>query len=294
MSYKLSLSILAVICMVATNEAASLRVPMHTYLDYEGVQKNVGDSRQAYEEDGFSGEDSDTEDEDDAERIHQHIIQQQQAQLQAVNDSQEGSEEDSEEEDDKDDEPSFLGHRIRRDVADAIETSAADAAPIEPVVNNEILDNTNPAVDPSKVIVETEESATSPQITSPPSSTSVLIQISDAINKVTTQLPNTEDVTAWGPQEYFQLFGYYLRQTIKQVLGDSIKDDDDDDDKKEETATIISESSTTAVDAEKEIPYADGDKDRPAFGADKEKAPMESKPVAAEIPPPIADESNKV
>lgn len=235
--------IYAVICIVGTLEAASIKVVKSTdtavtKLDYEEVQQNVRGSRQANGEDA-SGEDSDEDDdEDDAELLQQQNIRQQQAQEQAVNDSQEGSDEDDEDDneendDDDDDDNSFFGRRLKRDVA-------------EPELTNEIVENTKPIIEEIKEKEPSEESLTvtdattaAPSASATPN-TSVLILIRDAIKKV-TELPNTQQV-ATSAQQYFQFFEHFLQQTIEQVIGD------DDDEDEVESTTIAPESSASVDD----------------------------------------------
>ncbi|XP_061386297.1 histone-lysine N-methyltransferase SETD1B [Musca vetustissima] len=287
MSCKLSLAIFAVICFAVSIEAASVGVPVikgienvvHK-LDYEGVQANVRGSRQAYEED-VSGEDSDEDDdEDDAERVQQNIIQQQQAQEQAHNDSQEGSDEDDEEDDeeeDDDDDSSFFGRRRRRDVAE-------EEADVESVAANEIVESEKPEEDGVK-----EESAApaAPAPSPAPSSsnTNVLILIRDAIKKVTTELPNSQQV-ATSAQQYFQLFGHFLQQTIEQVIGD------DDDEDEVEATTVIPEAEEVATVVETDKESSTKDKET-AVTAEKESESVENKPVTTADQTPAQTEEAK-
>ncbi|KAM7357414.1 uncharacterized protein ACRADG_002773 [Cochliomyia hominivorax] len=275
MNCKLILALCAVLCIVSSLEAASLRgaeqksqTVVHK-LDYETVEANLRSARQAYLQD--SGEDSDEDDEeDDAELQHQNAIRRQQAYEQSIGDSQEGSDEDDDETGDNDEED-FYGRRLRRDVSEA-ET------------HNDIQETPKPTeTTENKEKQPATEAQTSPATASNPSAsgssnTSVLILIRDAIKKV-TEFPNTQQV-ATSAQQYFQLFEHFLQQTIEQVIGD------DDDDEETESTTILpdSEKETESENSDKvtetnDKPHENESADKQSVNAKPEKAQTESKPV---------------
>lgn len=231
MSCKLLLVLYAVICIIGTLKAASLggavkqsNAVKHK-LDFKDVEANVRTGRQAYIEDD-SAEDSDEDDEEeDAEIQHQNVIRHQQAYDQSVDDSQEGSDEDDDGGVGEDNDGDYYGRRLKRDVSEIDQ-------------NNEVKENSKPFAETANNDKQTtEESFSTTSTSAPPTSgspnTSVLILIRDAIKKV-TELPNTQQV-ATSAQQYFQLFEYFLQQTIEQVIGD------DDDEDEVESTTIVSE-----------------------------------------------------